>query len=473
MLKFYNTLSRKKEVFRPLKKGRINLFVCGPTVYDFPHLGHARTYISFDMIVKYLRHQGYKVFYLQNITDIDDKIIKRAKEKKKSWLQIARFFEKEYYKGMKSLKVDSITKYARATDYIKEIQSQVKRLLKKGYGYSIKDGIYYDIKRFKDYGKLSRRTALGTEDAISRIDESKEKRNKGDFCLWKFRKAGEQSWPSPWNNGGRPGWHIEDTAITEKHFGYCYDIHGGARDLIFPHHEAEIAQMQAISGKKPLVRYWLHTGFLTIKGRKMSKSLGNFITLKDFFNKWSSRERSRATEILRFIIFSSHYRSPFDYSPNLAKEAEANLKRLEEFLNRLRGVRNSLKESHKKLIENFEEKFLNSLENDFNTPKAKALIFDFIASVNKKIEEGKISKKEARKIYRFFKEINEIFGILDFKKIEKKKIVPEKIRKLIELREKMRTQKKWEEADELRRKIQKLGYKIKDTKDGPKVSGLI
>ncbi len=423
------------------------------------------------MIVKYLRHQGYKVFYLQNITDIDDKIIKRAKEKKKSWRQIARFFEKEYHKDMKSLKVDGITKYARATDYIKEIQSQVRRLLKKGYGYSIKDGIYYDIRRFKDYGKLSRRTALGAEDAVSRIDESKGKRNRGDFCLWKFKKPGEPSWPSFWDNGGRPGWHIEDTAITEKYFGPQYDIHGGARDLIFPHHEAEIAQMEAISGKKPLVRYWLHTGFLTIRGRKMSKSLGNFITLKDFFKKWPARKCSQAAEILRFIVFSSHYRSPLDYSPNLAKEVEVNLRRLEEFLTQLREIKKSSKESHKKLIENFERKFFNSLEDDFNTPKAKALIFDFIARMNKKIEEDKICRKEAERIYRFFKEINKIFGILDFRKIEQKRVLPKKIKELVEFREKLRTKKKWKEADELRRKIQKLGYKIKDTKEGPKVSG--
>ena len=248
MIKFYNTQSRKKEIFKSLKKRVVNLFVCGPTVYDLAHLGHAKTYIAFDVIVKYLRQQGYKVFYLQNITDIDDRIIKRAKEKKISPEKLALSFERDYFKDIKDLKIDSVTKYARATRYIKEIISQVARLLKKKYAYQTEDGIYYDISKFKDYGKLARRTVLQAEDGISRIDESIKKRNKGDFCLWKFSKLGEPKWKSPWRDG-RPGWHIEDTAITEKYFGSQYDIHGGGRDLIFPHHEAEIPKWRQFPGK--------------------------------------------------------------------------------------------------------------------------------------------------------------------------------------------------------------------------------
>ena len=247
VMKLYNTLSRKKEILRPRKAKSINLFVCGPTTYDLSHLGHARTYIVFDMIVRYLRKSGYNVFYLQNITDIDDKIIKRAKEQHVHWRNLSRKFEKKYFKDMTALNITSCNKYAPATKHIKQIISQVKRLLKKGYAYQIEDGIYYDISKFKDYGKLSRRTVLQAEDAVSRIDTAKGKRNKGDFCLWKKSKPGEPFWASPWNLG-RPGWHIEDTSITEKYFGPQYDIHGGARDLIFPHHEAEIAQMEAISG---------------------------------------------------------------------------------------------------------------------------------------------------------------------------------------------------------------------------------
>src|SRR4030042_5837800 len=284
MLKLYNTQNRKKETFKPGKGKKINLFVWGPTVYDFSHIGHARTYISFDVIVKYLRETGFDVFYLQNITDIDDKIIERAKKTKTSPQKLAEKFKKEYLKDVKDLNITSVSKYAKATDYTKEIISQAKRLMKKGYAYQIEDGIYYDISKFKNYGKLSGRTIIQAEDGVSRIDQAKNKKNKGDFCLWKKSKPGEPKWSSPWFEG-RPGWHIEDTAITEKQFGPQYDIHGGAQDLIFPHHEAEIAQMEAISKKHPLVQYWLHTGFLRVEGQKMAKSLGNFITIRDFLKE--------------------------------------------------------------------------------------------------------------------------------------------------------------------------------------------
>ena len=275
MLKLYSTLSRKREIFKSIKKGKVNLFVCGPTVYDYAHLGHAKTYIQFDIIVKYLRYKGYKVFYLQNITDIDDKIIKRANEEKVDWKEIVKKYKEEYLEDMKNLGVDSIDKYANATDYIPEIISQVKRLIDKGIAYKISDGYYFDLTKFKEYGKLAKRKTEQAEDAVSRIDENPEKRNKGDFCLWKFKKENEPFWESELGEG-RPGWHIEDTAITEKELGSQYDIHGGGLDLIFPHHEAEIAQMESISGKKPLVRYWMHIGFLKTKNRKMSNSSGNF-----------------------------------------------------------------------------------------------------------------------------------------------------------------------------------------------------
>src|SRR3989338_380174 len=251
----YDTLSKTKKKLTKTRK-KLRLFVCGPTVYDLSHIGHARTYIAFDMLVKYLRHESYKVEYLQNITDIDDKIINRANEEGKSTKEIAENFEKEYLEDMGALGITSVDKYARASDYIEDIVSQVEVLLSKKYAYEIKnDGIYYDISKFKNYGKLSGRTILKAEDATSRIDDSIKKRNKGDFALWKFSKPGEPKWNSPWGKG-RPGWHIEDTAITESYFGSQYDIHGGARDLIFPHHEAEISQMEAISGKEPLAKYW-------------------------------------------------------------------------------------------------------------------------------------------------------------------------------------------------------------------------
>jgi len=465
MLKVYNTPSRKKEIFKPKKEKKVNLFVCGPTVYDFSHIGHARTYIVFDMIVKYLRQRDFGVFYLQNITDIDDKIIKRAKEKKIPPQKLARDFEKEYLKDMKSLKIDSVTKYARATDHIKEIISQVKRLFKKGYAYQIKDGVYYDISQFKDYGKLSRRTALQAEDAVSRVDEAKEKRNKGDFCLWKFSKPGEPKWPSPWG-AGRPGWHIEDTAITEKYFGPQYDIHGGARDLIFPHHEAEIAQMEAISGKSPLVKYWLHSGLLTVRGQKMAKSLGNFITIRDFLKRNPSRT-------LRFFVIKAHYRSSIDYNEKLLSQAKKELERIDEFISKLKeqGTKNK-KQGVENLILKTEKEFKNAMDDDFNTPEAIAVIFKLVNKGNTLIAQNKLSSADTADILGFLRKIDKVLGLeLEIGSIRYKITVTEKLKlkDLIETREKYRKKGQWKLADEIRRKIKKIGYLVEDTKAGPKI----
>ena len=323
-LKIYNTLTRKKEIFKPIKNKKVHMFVCGPTVYDYMHIGHAKTYIQFDVIAKYLKFRGYNVFYLQNITDLDDKIIDRAKKEKTDPLELAHQLERYYHQDEEKLGINSVSRYARSTDYIRQIVNQVETLISKGYAYPTSDGYYFEIKKFKDYGKLSRRTVLGAEDAISRIDDGIEKRNRGDFCLWKISKKGEPFWNTKLGKG-RPGWHIEDTAITETHFGPQYDIHGGARDLIFPHHEAEISQMESISGKKPMVRYWLHTGFLTVNGQKMSKSLKNFITIRDFLKKYDYK-------VLRFFYISTHYRNPIDFTEKSIEKAKHSLERLNDFV---------------------------------------------------------------------------------------------------------------------------------------------
>jgi len=458
-LKLYNTLSRKKEIFKPRKEKQVNLFVCGPTVYDFSHLGHARTYIAFDVIVKYLRQNGYDVFYLQNITDIDDKIINRAKENNVTPVAVARLFEKEYLDDVKSLKINGVTKYARATDHIEEIISQVSRLIEKGCAYRIEDGIYYDISKFKGYGKLSKRTILQAEDAVSRIDENKEKRNKGDFCLWKFSKSGEPNWQSPWGKG-RPGWHIEDTAITEKYFGPQYDIHGGARDLIFPHHEAEIAQMEAISGRNPLVKYWLHSGFLTVNGQKMAKSLGNFITIRDFLKENSAR-------FLRFLVVKAHYRSPIDYSEKLISQTKRELEKIDEFLEKIRSTKSKIQTDSKFQISKYKKEFETAMEDDFNTPEALAVVFDLINEGNSLIAEDKLSKVDAKEILSFLKRIDVSFGFILEKKSKKK--IPETVLKLIKEREECRKKNQWQKADELRKKIKESGFLIEDTKGGPKI----
>lgn len=487
-LRIYNTLSRKKEKFIPLKnkggypiksaKGgakqfnRVNMFACGPTVYDFPHIGHARTYVVFDSFAKYLKHIGFKVFYLQNITDVDDKIIARAREKGVLPKSLTKAFEKEYYQSMKNLKVDSITKYARATDHIKEIISQIKRLEKAGYAYTIEDGVYFNIKKFKNYGKLANRTALLAEDAVSRIDYSKDKKNRGDFCLWKFSGGqttksfdsnfSEPVWQSPFGKG-RPGWHIEDTAIVEKFFGPQIDIHGGARDLIFPHHEAEIAQMEGVSKKAPYSKYWMHTGFLTTKGQKMSKSLKNFVMIDEFLKKYSYRH-------LRYLVLKNLWRNPFDYSESAMVEVRSALERIEEFLIKIKDLKTkSSKNKNKKLIDNAKKYFYFSLDDDFNTPKALAVVFDLIKETNKAIDKNLLSKKEAKEIYIFFEKINQIFEIIDFKEISKKrhKTIPSKVKKLVDEREKYRKEINWQMADKKRAEIEKIGYKIEDTREGP------
>ena len=445
-IKIYNTLTKKKEPFKPNQGKKVNLFVCGITPYDYAHIGHAKTYTQFDLIVKYLRYIGYEVFYLQNVTDIDDKILQRATEKNIKPLELARSFEEEYHKDMKALGVDSVSKFARATDYIREIIKQVTTLMDKGFAYIVDDdGIYFNLGKFPEYGKLSGKTSLGAEDAVSRIDESVKKINKGDFCLWKKSKKNEPSWPDPWFNKGRPGWHIEDTAISEKFFGPQYDIHGGARDLIFPHHEAEVAQMEAASGKKPFVKYWLHTGFLNVKGQKMAKSLGNFVTVRDALEKHSPK-------VLRFFYISGHYRSPIDFSDDLLEQAKNSLERLNGFA---RKVKNSHDKDDEKLIEKTRKDFFTFMDDDFDTPKALAVIFDFVKETNK--------RGGGKKSYELIMEFNKIIQILDTKEQD----IPEEIKSLVQQREKARKGKDYGKADEIRKEIKKKGYLLDDTGGGP------
>ena len=462
-IKIYNTLSGKKDDFKPIKGKKVNLFVCGPTVYDYSHIGHARTYIIFDSFAKYLKSRGFDVFYLQNITDLDDKIIARAREKGVSPKDLAMAFEKEYVKDMKALGINSVSKYARATDCIKEIISQVQRLMDKEYAYKIDDdGIYYNIAKFKDYGKLAGRTALDAEDSVSRIDYSKDKKNRGDFCLWKFSSENEPSWSAPFGSG-RPGWHIEDTAITEKFLGQQYDIHGGARDLIFPHHEAEISQMEAISGKSPMAKYWMHGGFLTVNGQKMGKSLGNFITISDLLKRCPEN-------YLRFFVVKNLWSSPVDYSESAMIEVRSAIEKIEEFLRKIKLVKlaKSPKETSAE-IKNFKENFYKELSDDFNTPKAFAVMFEFINKANTLLEKGFMSKKQAGDVYKIFQEINKIFGIINFKKVNK--TIPAEIKKLVQAREIHRKNKEWQKADEARLQIERQGFIVEDTKDGPTVRG--
>jgi cysteinyl-tRNA synthetase len=439
-LRIYNTLTRKKTPFVP-REGHSNgkyvrLFVCGPTVYDYSHIGHARTYVAFDVIVRYLRYRGYEVYYLQNITDIDDKIIARARETGMSCQELAETFTRAYLEDMRALRVTSVRKYAPATEYIDAIVVQVQRLLEQGYAYELEDGYYYDVSRFPEYGKLSGRTAEDAEDTVSRIDDALGKRNKADFCLWKRFKPGEPYWESKLGKG-RPGWHIEDTAITETEFGPTYDVHGGAQDLIFPHHEAEIAQMEAISGQKPMVNYWLHTGFLNVGGRKMSKSLGNFITIREALQSWD-------VDTLRLMLISTHYRSPINFTETAMTEARDSLRYIREA--RKAGV----KEGD---VKPWIARFVAAMDEDFNTPNVVALLFELAKQMNKTGED----------LTPALDEIGEVLGI-DFYPRENQ--LPPELLDLIKHREELRRQKRWDEADQLRNELKKRGILLKDTPDG-------
>ena len=334
------------------------------------------------------------------------------------------------------LNVNSVNKYAPATDYIPEIVSQVKRLIEKKFAYKISDGWYFDLSKDKDYGKLAKRTDLELNDSVSRIDENKEKRNKGDFCLWKFSKEGEPKWKADIGDG-RPGWHIEDTAITEKELGQQYDLHGGGIDLIFPHHEAEIAQMESISGKKPLVRYWLHTGFLKINSQKMSKSLGNFMTIRDALEKYSP-------EVLRYFFISASYRQPIDFSEDKIESMKNSYERLKNIISRLKDD----KKTNKKYLDEFEK----AMDDDINTPMALQVLWNLLRD---KEADGKIGA---------VKKMDEVFGLELLKK--EKLAIPGEIKKLMDERETARKAKDWKLADKIREKISKEGYALEDTEKG-------
>jgi len=444
----YNSLSRRKEPLPEQKK--LRLFVCGPTVYDYLHIGNARTYIFFDFFAKYLRSQGYAVDYLQNITDIDDKIIRRAAEENKKPEDVAKFFREAYAADMQSLGVDAVNRYAAATDFITQIVAQVERLIEKGFAYQIDgDGWYFDISKDPDYGRLSGRTAEQAEDSVSRIDESVGKRNKGDFALWKFSKPGEPVWHTPLG-AGRPGWHIEDTAITEYYFGPQYDIHGGGIDLKFPHHEAEMAQQTSAAGITPeaFVKIWMHTGALLVQGKKMSKSLGNFLTIREFLKKYPP-------EVLRLLVLKHHYRSPMDYTDTLAEEAQLNLQTIGMFLRKLEIIAGATKPIIDVSLEIFKP-----LQDDFNTPQAFANLYSFISVEQKNV--WNLDPQRAQTSIQVIESFFTTFGIA-----LPNPEIPAKIKGMAAEMEQFRTNKQFAQSDALRKEIERLGYTIENTPRGP------
>ncbi len=443
----YSTLTRSKENFVTMNKNRVNLFVCGPTVYDDAHIGHGRTYISFDTIKRYLEYSGYAVFYVQNITDIDDKIINRSKESGIPAHDIARKFEKRYIEDMTKLNVTGVNLFARATDHLDEIIDQIQRLIDKGFAYESDDGVYFEIEKFKEFGKLSNRK-------IDELESHRElaettKRNEQDFALWKKREdVDEPVFSSPWGDG-RPGWHIEDTAITEYYFGEQYDVHGGGLDLIFPHHEAEITQMEAVSGKSPMVRYWLHTGFLNVNGEKMSKSLHNFITIRELLEDWDA-------DTFRFFVLSTHYRSPIDFSKDSLHQSEKSLEKIKKFYSSL-DVEVSDVESDLDVLTSAKKEFFNSMDDDFNTPKAIASLFVLINEC-KNIDLSD-DNKIAIKI--FLDDVSQILGV-DFYLEETSAGSDDLFNLITNVRADLRAAKQYDLSDKIRDELINLGYEIND-----------
>lgn len=485
-MKITNSLTKQKEEFVPTNEKKVNMFVCGPTVYDYIHIGNARIFVFFDMVAKYLRFKGYEVNYIQNITDIENKIMERAQKEGGDSLEYAQKYTEFFKQDMIALDVTS-PEYKNATDHIPEVIKQVQILLDKGNAYIINNdpetssnnnseagGIYFDLATFHDYGKLSGRTTGMANDAVSRIDENAKKRNRGDFSVWKFSKANEPTWN--FNNAkylgtsdgspaftkasaGRPGWHIEDTAITEKYFGPQYDLHGGGEDLIFPHHEAEIAQQESASGKKPFVKYWMHVAFLINKGEKMSKSLGNFETVNKLLQKYSK-------ETLRFYLLSGYYRYPLDFNDKILKQSEAGANRIYGFVQKLNLATGNGSKNIERRIKKSKQEFLESMDSDFNTPQSFAIIFDLIRQVNLDLVNNSLDKNSLESLKMFIGEIDLILGIVPIKQ-EK---IPNDILGLVEKREKLREEKNWSEADKTRAQIEDLGWKIEDTIYGPLVS---
>ncbi len=448
-MEIYSTLTRSKETFETMNDNRINLFVCGPTVYDDAHIGHGRTYISFDTIKRYWEYKGYTVFYIQNITDVDDKIIKRSKETGIPAGDIARKFEKRYIEDMNKLNVTGVNLFARATDHMGEIIDQIQRLIDKGFAYETEDGVYFGIDNFEEFGKLSNRNI---EELESHREIAKTtKKNPIDFALWKKREnVDEPVWNSPWGEG-RPGWHIEDTAITEYYFGPQYDVHGGGLDLIFPHHEAEITQMEAVSGKSPMVRYWLHTGFLNVSGEKMSKSLNNFITIRELLKEYDA-------DVFRFFVLSTHYRSPIDFSKESLHQSEKSLDKIKKYYESLECEIIENVTSDYAPLKIAKEEFFKSMNDDFNTPKAIAAIFGLINDSKSEIDF--LADEDVFAVREFLDDVGFILGI-DFD-LKDTGSSDELLTLISDVRQELRNNKQYELSDKIRNQLTDLGYEISD-----------
>ncbi len=463
-MKVYNTLSKQKEEFIPLKEGEIKMYVCGPTVYNLIHIGNARPMIVFDTVRRYLEDRGYKVEYVSNFTDVDDKIIAKAVEEGATAEEISQRYIAECKKDMEGMNVRPATKHPLATQEIDGMIEMIQTLIDKGYAYPSSDGtVYFRVKRFAEYGKLSHKNLDDLQSGFRALQVSGEgqKEDPLDFVLWKPKKEGEPSWPSPWCDG-RPGWHIECSVMAKKYLGEEIDIHAGGEDLIFPHHENEIAQSECCNGR-PFAKYWLHNAFLNIDNRKMSKSLGNFFTVREVADEYD-------LQVLRFFMLSAHYRSPLNFSRDLMTAAKNGLERIltaAEHLRQLKGPDTGtvLSEEEDRLLEQaagFKRKFQEAMDDDFNTADAIAAVFELVKFANTQADERR-SGLFAEKLYEILTALTDILGL----SLEaKEEILDQEIEDLIAQRQAARKAKDFQKADQIRDTLLEKGIILKDTREG-------
>lgn len=461
MVTIYNTLTKKKETFKPLTEGKVKMYVCGPTVYDYFHIGNARSFIMSDIIRRYLEFAGYEVTFVMNLTDIDDKIIKRANSEGVESNIISEKFTAAFLEDIIKLKMKPATIYPKATRHIQEIINMIKTLEDKGFAYNIDGNVFYNVEKFVGYGKLS---GKNIDDLISgsRIEINEEKKNPLDFSLWKKAKEGEPSWESPWGKG-RPGWHIECSAMSCKHLGETFDIHAGGNDLIFPHHENEIAQSEGTTGKK-FVNYWIHFGFLNINEEKMSKSLGNFFTAREIIKKYHA-------EALRMLYAQTHYGGPLNFSEDLLASAQKGLEKINNLSRKINTLLNNKYENNVDFNFNeYYERFSNAMNDDFNTPQAVAVIFDFVRDYNRKLSENEnpdysflLKGKEF-----LTKTAEGVLGLIDDSTNES--LPPQLEKDLIEffirLRNEAKKEKNYALSDKIRDELKTLGIILEDSKEG-------
>ncbi len=464
MLTLYNSLTKKKEEFVPIDPSEVKFYICGPTVYDFFHIGNARTFVMADILRKYLEYKGFKVKFLMNLTDIDDRIIKKSISDKISYDEVATKYSEAFFYDIKRLKLKPADLYPKATAHIEDIKAMIKKLVDSGAAYNVDGNVFYDVNKFKTYGKLSGKNIDDLE-AGSRVEINEEKLNPLDFSLWKKAKEGEPYWESEWGNG-RPGWHIECSAMSCSHLGETFDIHAGGNDLIFPHHENEIAQSEAANGKQ-FVNYWIHFGFLNINKEKMSKSLGNFFTARDVLDRYSA-------EAIRLFFSQAYYRGPLDFSDDLLDAAEKGLEKLrnlvDTILHELRENKNGGTEPNFN-FDTFETKFTEAMDDDLNTSQAVAVIFDFAKEVNRTIAETENVNVEFFKNVKLFLDRTAVgvLGIINFD-VEDKSLSEDLdinyIDQKIEERITAKKEKNFALADKIRDELKALGVELKDSKEG-------